>query len=161
MRTGTPIKAEHLKELIDSIFSDGEVCVYEAYSKPDKELRTFGSSEEILEYIEELKSNSDNLAYLSLHYLNSGGFVRNKEINLIPEKCNGALKRYSAEGWGLIQFQLWLNDNGCTCDIGVNSEKRAHAWEHTYPELRSPSLWNWKVVQKQNRRLKRVVKKYA
>lgn len=161
MSIGTPIKTENLKELIGSIFSGGDVCVYEAYSIPDKELRIFSSSEEIIEYIEELKSKKENLAYLSLHYLDSGGFVQKKEINLIPEKCSGALKRYSIEGWGLIQFQLWLNEGGYTCDVGVNSEKRAHAWEHTYPELRSPSLWNWKEVQKQNHRLKRAVKKYA
>jgi hypothetical protein len=97
------------------------------------------------------------LAYLSIHYAIAGGSVRKKEIDLNPEKCKGAKVRYSVEGWGLIQFQLWNKENDFTCDIGVNSEKRANAWEATCPELGSPSLWNWKEIKKQNRRLNRVL----
>ena len=155
------VKVENLRNLVETIFLDGEVTVYEAYSIPDKELRVFVSPEEVMAYISEVESSKDDLAYLSIHYANAGGFVRKKKVDLNPEKCKGAKVRYSVEGWGLIQFQLWNKASGLTCDIAVNSEKRANAWEATNPELKSPSLWNWKEVQKHNRKLNRVLKSSA
>ena len=87
--------------------------------------------------------------------------LKKKKTKLVPEKCNGAKIRYSVEGWGLIQFQLWLKESGLFCDINSNSEKRALKWESTSPELLSPNLWNWKEVQSQCRRLNRVLKQNA
>ena len=161
MNMSSQVNVENLRSLVESIFLGGEVTVYEAYSIPDKELRIFASTEEVMAYISEVESSKDNLAYLSIHYANTGGFVRKKKIDLNPEKCKGAKVRYSVEGWGLIQFQLWIKVSGLTSDIGVNSEKRANAWEDTYPELKSPSLWNWKEIQKHNRKLNRVLKSSA
>lgn len=153
-----PVKPENLQRLVDAIFASGEVVVYEAYSVPDKALRTFDSSKEVFDYIDEVKVSKSNLAYLSLHYTKANGFIYKKTIALEPKKCNGAKTRYSVEGWGLIQFQLWLNPDGLSCGIGGNSEKRAGEWESTKPMLKSPALWDWKEVQKQHRRLKRVLK---
>ena len=160
MEMGSPVNKDHLVGLIESIFQ-GNPAVYEAYSVPDNELRMFHSSAEVMRYIDEVKNKKENLAYLSIHYPAAGGYIKIKKINLIQKKCKGAKLRYSAEGWGLIQFQLWIKENGFTCDIGVNSEKRALKWEPTYPELKSPGLWEWKEVQKQCQRLKRVLKKSA
>ena len=160
MELGNPIKQENLEYLIDALFED-DPEVYEAYSQPDHELRKFGSKQEVLEYIKEVEGRNENLVYLSIHYPETKGYVRIKKIDLKPEKCNGAKTRFSTEGWGLVQFQLWLKDTGLFCDIGSNSEKRALKWESTYPELKSPELWNWKEVGRQCRRLKRVLKKCA
>ena len=156
MELGNQIKKENLEDLIDALFIDDPV-IYEAYSQPDQELRKFDLKQEVLTYIKEVESRNDNLVYLSIHYPGTNGYVRKKKIDLKPEKCNGATTRFSTEGWGLIQFQLWLKDTGLFCDIGSNSEKRAQKWEPTYPELKSPGLWNWKEVGRQCRRLKRVL----
>lgn len=160
MEQGIPINKDHLYGLIESIFQ-GNPVVYEAYSIPDQELRVFSTSSDVMSYIDEASYKEENLVYLSIHYPEAEGYIYIKRINLIPEKCKGATVRYSAEGWGLIQFQLWLNKNGLSCEIGANSEKRALAWASTHPELKSPHLWKWQVVQRQCRRLNRVLKKSA
>lgn len=160
MEPGEQIKREKLEGLIEAIFT-GSPIVYEAYSVPDQELRTFSSKEEVLKHINEVFDSKENLVYLSIHYPESNGYVFQKKIDLIPEKCNGARVRYSAAGWGLVQFQLWRKDAGLFCNIGANSEKRAQKWESTIPEMKSPTLWDWKEVQKECRRLNRVLKQSA
>jgi hypothetical protein len=47
------------------------------------------------------------------------------------------------------------------CDVTVNSEKRARVWYPTYPELKEPDLWNWKLVASHSRRLQRSLKSLA
>ena len=160
MEMGSPVNKERLEGLVESIFQNN-ATVYEAYSVPDNELRVFQTSSEVMRYIDEVSNKKENLAYLSIHYPEAGGYINIKRINLIPEKCKGAKVRYSAEGWGLIQFKLWFNENSITCEIDVNSEKRALKWASTYPDLKSPDLWEWKEVQRQCQRLKRVLKKSA
>ena len=160
MDSGYPINPENLEELIEAIFQDAP-NVYEAYSIPDNDLRSFSSKSEVMEYIDEVSISREKLVYLSIHYPRANGFFLKERIDLVPEKCNGATFRFSAGGWGLIHFQLRLKENGMTCDIKANSEKRALAWEHTHPEFKSPELWNWKEVQSQCRRLKRILKKCA
>jgi hypothetical protein len=41
----------------------------------------------------------------------------------------------------------------------VNSEERAHNWSDTYPDLKSPDLWDWAVVKKKAGRLIRLLRK--
>lgn len=157
MSIGKPIRQECIQKLLDAIFASSNVTVYETYSRPSKDLRVFASADELLKYMEELIAAKDNLLYLSLHYEAAKGFVYKKTIQFQDKKSERHKTKTSVEGWGLIQFQLWLNES-ITCDIGVNSEKRAQAWAENYPELQSPSLWHWKEVAKQSRRLKRVLK---
>jgi len=97
-----------------------------------------------------------------VYYAAALGHVQTRTIALQPEKCGGAAWRETVEGWGLIQVQLQYKVGAdVECRVAVNSEKRANAWAQTYPELRSPSLWNWKLVEKQARRLIRVLRSGA
>jgi hypothetical protein len=54
---------------------------------------------------------------------------------------------------------LKLKGEDIACRIAVNTEKRAQNWANTFIELKSPSLWNWKVVESQTRKLIRELKK--
>ena len=47
MELGNPINKDKLENLIESIFQDSPI-VYEAYSIPDKELRTFSTKSEVM-----------------------------------------------------------------------------------------------------------------
>jgi hypothetical protein len=80
MEMGSPVNKDHLEELIDSIFQ-GNPVVYEVYSVPDKELRIYHSSSEVMNYIDEISSKGENLAYLSIHYPETGGHINIKELS--------------------------------------------------------------------------------
>lgn len=157
MLKNNQIDKSKLDNLINAVFAES-VTVYEAYSDFDKRLKTFKATQDVLSYIEEKQDKKCDLVFLSLHYAETRGFVYEKTINLNAKKVKHAQKRYSINGWGLISFQLWLEDNGYYCDINANSEKRAIKWQETYPDFKSVDLWNWKAVAKQNRRLKRALK---
>ena len=152
------MNSEDLIELVECLFvNDAEV--YEAYSGYDQSLRKFLSPSEVLGEIDLASGKKEKLVYLSIYYPGMAGYLRTKKIKLNPSKCNGAKLRYSIEGWGLVHVQFHLGSSDIRCDISANSEKRAMTWFSTHPELKTPELWNWKEVQKQSRRIKRVLKK--
>ncbi len=155
------IKTDKISLLAKSIF-EGNPNVYEGYSKYDSDIVEINDSTEFEEYIETESSDGENYIHLAIHYPETKGFIEKQKINLIPEKCDGASHRYRINGWGLIHFQLDLKEpEAVECRFAVNSEKRANGWSSTYPELKSPSLWEWKLVEKNARRLIRVLRKCA
>lgn len=156
-----PVTDEQFLAMLDAIFESEPVTVYEAYSEYDKELRVFASANQVLAQVARLKAGDISLVYLSLHFGNAEGYVRKKRITLKPRKCKGATFRYSVEGWGLIHIQLSQKENCMQCELSANSEKRAQKWEEYIPELESAALWNWIEVNKQKRRLNRVLRKSA
>lgn len=153
------LTSANLVTFIDAIFSKGKVTVYETYSNYDSELRIFKNTTDILDYIAELQSASGKSGLLSLHYADTKGVVELKKIKLNPEKVQGATFRYTVNGWGLINLHIKAENNSFICYLGVNSEKRADKWKTFYPEMKEPSLWDWKVVSSHHRRLQRVLKK--
>jgi hypothetical protein len=63
------------------------------------------------------------------------------------------------EGWGLIQLQIdYKAAPVIDCRFAVNTKKRAQAWAQTFPELGTPEQWEWKAVERQARRLIRVLR---
>jgi len=161
MQRTESIDAMKIDDLLIAIFEERTV-VYEAYSKPDSDLKEFADSIDLKNYIETELLNGERFIQIAIYYSDSNGFVEKREINLDPQKCKGALKRYSIDGWGLINFQIdYGNIQTPKCRIAVNTEKRASAWSSTFPNKKSPDLWDWKLVEKNARRLIRVLRKCA
>ena len=147
--------------LIDSTF-EGQPAVFESYSKYDSDTSRFERPEDLKKYIESERNEGERFIDLSIHYPETKGVVHKERINLNPTKCNGAKLRFRANGWGLIQFQLDFKESEkLECRIAVNSEKRALNWSSAYPDLQYPALWDWKMVEKNARRLIRVLRKCA
>jgi len=137
------ISSENVAGLLVSM-CEGKPVIYEAYSKYDNEILQISGIEELKTYIDAEVSNGNNFIYLSIYYPDSKGRIETKKIDLNPEKCNGATKRYSIEGWGLIHLQMdYKNQSSVKCKVAVNTEKRANAWSITHPELGAPSEWQW------------------
>lgn len=140
----------------------GPACIYEAYSKFDRHLRSFPSLEGLLEYVSSERQLGERHVGLAVHYPDTDGHVHTRKIPLNPAKCGGATWRECVEGWGLIHVQFTFLEGGrASARIAVNSEKRARGWAPTVSDLGDPSLWKWKLVESHARRLIRVLRKGA
>ena len=161
MQRNEIIEFPKLEEIVSSIFEEPAIA-YEDYSEYDSELEEFDSKETVLKKIESAKENGAFSVNFAIYYPAANGYFYKEKKALNPEKCNGATYRYVANGWGLIHLQIDLRDKEKPeVRVAVNTLKRATAWEPTYPEFKEASLWDWKFVEKQARRLIRVLKKCA
>ena len=155
------INKADVNKIVNAIYVLGKPKVSEAYSKYDEDIIFFDSASDLMSYINEAILKKDKFLYFSVYYPEAKGFVKKEKIKLIPKKCDGHTFRFCIEGWGIIQFQLdYKKEPNVKCRFAVNTEKRANNWFDTYPELKSPSLWKWKLVEKHARRLIRELKKY-
>jgi hypothetical protein len=155
------VEFPRLEEIVGSIFEE-PATAYEDYSEFDSELKEFDSKEAVLNKIESAKENGAFSVNFAIYYPAANGYFYKEKKSLNPEKCNGATYRYVANGWGLIHLQIDLRDKEKPeVRVAVNTLKRATAWEPTYPELKAANLWDWKLVEKQARRLINVLKKCA
>lgn len=155
MQRAEVIRYEDLPLLIEAIFSNGEVEVYESYSDMEQELIQISGEEEFIKYVEgKIKSGFDQLSF-SLYYPETKGFFEIVKIDLNPRYCNGKTYRYKVSGWGLIQLFIDFRKSNLNikCRIAVNSEERAKHWESTSPELLSHELWDWKIIESKTRKL--------
>jgi hypothetical protein len=120
---------------------------------------TFSSASDLeadIKFVPEKKS----YFHYALYYPDAKGYVSEKRIELKPKACRGHTHRFTQEGWGLIFLQLkFMNDQCAECRVAVNSNTRANNWRDTYPLLKSPDLWDWKVVNQHAGRIVRLVRK--
>jgi hypothetical protein len=159
MQLGTKVNPEGVQEILVQIFETQAVEVFTSYSEFDESTRKFLSPKECADYLSTRAANNLNSTGFAIHYLDTEGFVRDTRINLKPEKCAGHSFRFMIEGWGLIRVDFSLDEeHQIYCDIGANSEKRANTWYVNYPQFKDPSLWNWRLVEKHLRSLKRILK---
>ena len=162
MQAAGTIEAADVPRIIEAIFAADSPVVSEAYSGFDANIVVFNSAEELAVYINQAREGGEKLLTFSVYYPDTQGFREVRKITLKPEACDGHKCRYGVSGWGVIQFHLeHQQDTTFKCYFGVNTEKRANKWAGTYPELRSPNLWNWRLVEKHIRRLPREIKKSA
>jgi len=156
------ISTSELPRIAEAIFASGVPEVYEAYSAFGAEIVSFRNAHELLAYIQARTEKEKHLGF-AVYYPETQGCLKKEKIDLDPKKCNGHTFRYRVSGWGVIQFQLEYGKKtpDIKCRFAVNSELRANKWFDTYPELQSPSLWRWELVEKHTRRLIRELKKCA
>lgn len=161
MQREEKINSERVEDIIDAIFV-GQPEIYEADSAPDEELKTFANKSDLMGYISGERAKGFKSISFGIYYSDAGGLIDKKVVKLNPGKCDGATKRYSLTGWGIIFLQMSYKEKGLvSCRFAVNSHKRAAGWESMYPELKSADLWDWKLVEKHARRLIRVLKNCA
>jgi len=152
------IDISKIGEIFDSIFQES-VVVYESDSGFDSDLLCFDDIQSLKKHFDATANNGSFSSSYALYYPDTNGYFHSKKIILNPEKCDGATYRYSASGWGIIHLQISLREKpSIEVRVSVNSAKRAANWSSTYSELKDPNLWDWKYVEKQARRIIRVLK---
>ena len=156
------VPVAHLESLVEAIFETPAVAVFTSDSDYGEETLEFHSAAEVLAHFHRKVAAGSLFEGYAVHYTETGGHVANRRIVLDPKKCKGHTFRYSLGGWGVIHVQVKLRGPSMTdCTISANSQKRAEAWAGTAPEFKSPTLWNWPLVEKHARRLCRQLKKSA
>lgn len=158
MQREETINEEALRRVLIAVYQ-GNPVVSEASSHFDEDVLSFPTLGELDAYISNERAAGRPWIDLVIHYPETKGLVAKKKIDLVPEKCDGATFRYSMEGWGLIQLQIdYKLAPSIECRIAVNTEERALAWAQTLSALGAPDQWEWKAVEKQARRLARVLR---
>ena len=161
MQRSEEIDVSALGDIVTSIFQENAIA-YEDYSTFDSDLKKYENAELVLEAIEQAIQTNTYSVNFAVYYPDAQGYFFKEKRELDPKKCNGATFRYEASGWGLVHLQIDLRAKpivGVT--LAVNSEKRAQAWASTCPEFKDPSEWDWKYIERQARRVIRVLRKCA
>jgi hypothetical protein len=142
-------------DVLRAVFRLGCFRVFEAYSRPDHELREFFGADEV---------PAEPSGYqLMLYAVGAGPEPVVQRIVLRPSTAGGASFRFRCWGWGLVQ----LSFGGLRADrlesshTNHNTPKRAASRAHAYPELGDPELWDWAAVTNASRRLNRAIRALA
>ena len=161
MQRTEEIEACRIRDIVNSVFLVPAIA-YQDYSDFDSELKQYNSEHELFLAINTAIKNKAFSVNFSIYYPEAKGYFFSDKRELDKKKSNGATFRYIASGWGLIQLQIDLkNQIKPKVRVAVNTQKRAEAWSQTYPEFKDPALWDWKFVEKQARRIIRVLKQSA
>ncbi|PKL34673.1 MAG: hypothetical protein CVV45_02030 [Spirochaetae bacterium HGW-Spirochaetae-10] len=151
-------------EILRFLFERDECEIYESYSEYERPLRRFRSIEAILlEFEDQKKHGKENqVVSLRLYVKKAGPGFAPMRVSLDPEKCGGASYRYAASGWGLVQFHLSDSKTDLeSSHTNHNSLNRANKWSPTYPDLGSPSEWDFRMINRFSQGLIRQIKKRA
>ena len=142
-------------EILNYIFSETDLMLYELASKYGQDAKSFKETNEVLKNYNFFSSNESSETFQLWTPRFEGDLVIRK-IELDPRRCQGHTYRYSTEGWGLIQlyFGVRRNDKLPFSHLGHQSEKRALLWQDTNNNLGDVKKWNWKEVESTARKLK-------
>lgn len=159
MQTTQLITDAQLDEVIEAVYAEGRPIVREAYSDFDCPTETFPSASDLRANIEFVPGEKTSFHY-ALYFPDARGFVLERRIELNAGAVQGHTHRFSQEGWGLVFLQIDFRQHPrVECCVTVNSAARARNWFTTYPHLKSPDLWDWKVVDRHAGRLVRLLRK--
>lgn len=147
-------KADKL-EILDFIFKDTDLLVYDVGSLFDQEICQYKTVDDISSKFD--LDNGDRFAStFQLWTPRHKGNPLFRRIDLDPKYCNGHTFRYSTDGWGLIQlFFGGLKNNELNhSHIGHFNEKGALQWEDVNTANGHVSSWDWTEIQVTSRKLK-------
>lgn len=148
------IAVANLAPLLQAVFESPAVAVYTSESDYGEPTRSFSSADQLIKHLNERVRSGSLFESYALHYADAGGHVQDRRIELDPDKHEGHTFRHSVAGWGVIYLKIkLLSPETASCTLVVNSRKRAEDWSAKYPDLKSPALWNWSVVENHVTRL--------
>lgn len=142
--------------VVQFIFSNQDWLLYELSSRPDCEVRTFRSVDEV----KTLLQGDDESFHFQLYSPAMGGQVQFRRIDFSPGAVPGKSFRDATEGFGLIQFYVSRPRNGKLRPSHTNhfSMKRAEVWAPIRSQVASPNDWNWKHITSMSNRLNRHIR---
>ncbi len=146
-------KADKL-EILDFIFKDTDLHVYDLGSQYEQEICQFKTSDEISSKFD-LEIDEFGTTFQLWTPRHKGKPIFRK-VDLDPKRCIGHTFRSATEGWGLIQlyFGGLKNNELKHSHIRHFNEKGALKWEDTNNVNGLVSSWDWTEIQATSRKLK-------
>jgi len=142
-------------QIIDFIFRETDLRIFDHSSPSGEDIREYFKVEEIADKFE-LHYGGRFAACFQLWSPNHGSRPLFRKINLDPKKCKGHTFRYSTDGWGLIQLYFGgVESNGLNqSHIGHFNRKEAAKNESITHFNGRVNDWNWTEIEKTSRKLK-------
>ncbi len=146
-------KADKL-QVLDFLFEETDLCIYDHYSPHGEEIRTFNSTEAVESELELASGNQFQVCF-QLWSPRHGAKPLFRKVELDPKRCNGHTFRYATNGWGLIQLYFGgLNGRRLyPSHIGHFSEKGALRSANSCDPPGNVNEWNWKEISTTSRKL--------
>ena len=142
-------------QILQYIFTDTDLQIYDASSPYGQEIFNYKSVEEISSRFDLVNGDKFAVSFQLWTPRHKGQPVFRK-IELDPKRCNGHTFRYSTDGWGLIQlyFGGLKNNELNQSHIGHFTEKGALKCEDTNSFNGKVSNWDWTEIQLTSKKLK-------
>ena len=140
--------------LLDYIFTETELQVFDLSSAYGEEVRQYRNSGEIRTALE---GSGSNLTMFQLWAPQHLGKAAIRKIELDPRRCKGHTFRYETNGFGLIQLYLGgLSLAGLHRSyLGHFTEVGAAKSEGVGPHPGRVMDWDWKAIRSTSGKLKR------
>lgn len=141
--------------LLDYLFTETDLHVYELSSAFDSEVKEYISTREI-EANFDLEKGGQYAVCFTLWSPRFGAAPQFRRIELNPRSCEGHRFRYATEGWGMIALYFGGQQNGVlkSSHLGHYNERGALAREHYQSHLGPVDAWNWPEINATSRKLK-------
>jgi hypothetical protein len=142
-------------DILDYIFTETDLHIYELSSKYEQEIKEFKTVSEIDSRFD-LDNGNEFAVTFQLWTQRHKGSPIFRKINLIPQKCQGHTFRYSTDGWGLIQLYFGgiRNNELNHSHIGHFNEKGALRNEIPHHFMGKVNSWDWNEINATSRKLK-------
>lgn len=142
-------------ELLDFIFKETDLQIFDSYSSYGETICQYRSTREIAAKFD-LHNGRDAAVIFQLWSPIFKAEPLFFKIDLDPRRCKGHTFRYSTNGWGLIRLYLGGVNNNILhkSHIGHFNQKGAMKWEGINKEKGAVDLWNWPEIEKTSRKLK-------
>ncbi len=142
-------------KILEFIFKETDLHVYDLSSKPGQEICEYKTVDEISSKFDLV--NGDKFAVtFQLWTPRHKGRPIFRKIELDPKYSNDETFRYATDGWGLIQLYFGgiQFDKQNVSHIGHFNEKGAIGREDSNSFNGKADAWDWKEIQKTSRKLK-------
>ena len=148
--------------VLDFIFTQTDLQVFDLYSEPGQEVCQYRNSAEVAEKFDLENGEKSSVAF-QLWCPRFDGKVVFIKIDLNPKYCDGHTYRYRTDGWGLIQlcFGGQQQNRLHHSHIGHFEEKGAAKWEDLGQEKSLANQWNWKEVKATSGMVRRQIQKMS
>ena len=147
--------ASDKKSILDFIFKETNLRVFELYSEYGQEITEYKNTQKI---ISTFKLDTENHLPTTFNLWSDDfrGEILFRRIELDPKSCDGHTFRFATNGWGLIQLYLeeLKTDTLKYSHLGHFNQKGALGREGINNFMGKADLWNWKIIEQASRKLK-------
>ena len=142
-------------EILEFIFRETDLLVFDFSSEPEKEIVEYKNVDEIITKFNLVDGDKFAVTF-NLWSPKHKWKINFRKVVLNPKYCDGKTFRYETNGWGLIQLYFGgINRNGLNQSHIGHFNQRGALIKETENHLNGKILdWDWSEIEKSSRKLK-------